>query len=203
MEIWKEKSGALTLELAVKGLTSYGLIEKIKHTLTDAGVKIRMIRAGLIVIKRPTFFDKVDDILDEWGIVVLSDAERQQIQQVKEILTNQLEGQALSLLGIVRNIRSQTRCSYQELSTLFLSVEGMSLGRYALLQQLDKAIERLVYTNATVSEIAYRTGYRNENQLIRQLETERGLPITHFLTLRAIHLKSSDNRIKEMSISAN
>lgn len=180
----------VAISVAVKGLTSVGLGEKVRHELSEAGNQVLTIQAGLIVFKRPISLYAIEAILEAWGIDVLDDAEQHLLQQAKAALAFALEQQALPLLGLLRYISRQTRTSYHQFSQFFLAVEGVTLGRYVALHRLDKAIERLTYTTATVAEIAQQTGYRDEAHLIRHVETERGLPVTHFLTLRSTRVKS-------------
>lgn len=110
------------------------------------------------------------------------------MEHAKNGLANDLAQRSLPLRSLLKTLIEQTRCPYDQLNDLFLATEGITFGRYVVLQRLDKAIERLTYTSATVAEIARQTGYQDEAHLIRHLEAERGLPPTHFLAIRDVRM---------------
>lgn len=125
------------------------------------------------------------------------------MEHAKNGLANNLAQRSLPLRSLLKNISEQTHCPYDQLNDLFLAVEGMTFGRYVVRRRLDKAIERLTYTSATVAEIARQTGYQDEAHLIRHLEAERGLPPAHFLTLRDARMGLGLHRLVTAPVGMN
>ncbi|WP_040007259.1 helix-turn-helix domain-containing protein [Fibrisoma limi] len=198
MKDCKEMDEGNSTTVVVKGLTSNGLIYRIRQELLKAGIQVTAMGPGFISIKQPALLSRLDEVLDAWGIDLLDESESQLIRRTKSALQYSLEQQILPLRGLLRNLSEHTGCPYYQLSSLFLAVEGVTLGRYVLRQRLDKAIERLTYTNGSVSEIAHQTGYRDETHLALHVEAERGLPIAHFLKIRTARFSTYPNRSYEL-----
>ncbi|ADB42822.1 MULTISPECIES: helix-turn-helix domain-containing protein [Spirosoma] len=187
----------------VKGLTNIGLVERIRHELSEAGFRVTAIRPGRITLQQTGSWLNLEPLLGAWGVFLLDEREQQVIEHAKNGLANSLAQRSLPLRSLLKHLREQTRCPYEQLNDLFLATEGMTFGRYVVLQRLDKVIERLTYSNATITEIARQTGYRNEAHLIRHLDAERGLPPAHFLALRDTRMGQEPHRLVMAPVGIN
>lgn len=187
----------------VKGLTSRGLIQRIRHELSEAGFRVIAIRSGRIMLQQTGQLRNLEPLLGAWGVVLLNEREQQVFEHAKNRLANHLAQRSLPLRSLLKHISEQTHCPYDQLNDLFLATEGITFGRYVVLQRLDKAIERLTYTRATVAEIARQTGYQDEAHLTRHLEAERGLPPSHFLAIRDTRMSQELHRLVTAPIGMN
>lgn len=194
-------SGQVTVH--VRGLTSKGLTLRIRHELSEAGFRVIAVSPGRIRLQQTGPLSKLEPLLGAWGVFLLNEQEHQVMEHAKNGLANNLAQRSLPLRSLLKNISEQTHCPYDQLNDLFLAVEGMTFGRYVVRQRLDKAIERLTYTSATVAEIARQTGYQDEAHLIRHLEAERGLPPAHFLTLRDARMGLGLHRLVTAPVGMN
>ena len=145
----------------------------------------------------------LEPLLGAWGVSLLDEREQQVIEQAQNGLADSLTHRSLPLRNLLKHLSEQTHCPYDQLNDLFLATEGITFGRYVVLQRLDKAIERLTYSNATIAEIARQTGYRDEAHLIRHLEAERGLPPAHFLALRDTRMGQEPHRLVTAPVGMN
>ncbi|RYC66534.1 AraC family transcriptional regulator [Spirosoma sordidisoli] len=194
-------SGLITV--SVKGLTSRGLIQHIRHELSEAGFRVIAIRPGRIMLQQTGPLLNLEPLLGVWGVSLLNEREQQVFEHAKNGLANHLSQRSLSLRNLLKHLSEHTHCPYDQLNDLFLATEGITFGRYVVLQRLDKAIERLTYTRATVAEIARQTGYQDEDHLIRHLEAERGLPPAHFLALRDTRMSRGMHRLVTAPVGMN
>ena len=81
---------------------------------------------------------------------------------------------------------------YSQLSTIFSSVESLTIERYIILQRLERVKELLVYDELTLSEIAHQTGYSSVHHLSNQFKKNIGMSPTQFKKLHNPHRKPLD-----------
>lgn len=189
--------------LLVKGLTSWGLLQRIRRELTEAGYRVNAVSPGRIVLAQTGPLPNLEPLLGEWGIFLLEEREQQLMKLAKTGLANRLAQGSLPLRSLLKQLSQQTACPYEQLNDLFLATQGLTFGRYVVLQRLDKAIERLTYTRATVAEIARQTGYQDEAHLIKHLDAERGLPPAHFLALRPARVSQEQYSLLSTPVGSN
>jgi AraC-like DNA-binding protein len=78
------------------------------------------------------------------------------------------------------------------LSSLFSSVEGITIEKYLLHQKIEKVKELLVYDELTISEISYQLGYTSIQHLSSQFKKITGLTPSHFKTIKKSKRKPLD-----------
>jgi AraC family transcriptional regulator len=69
---------------------------------------------------------------------------------------------------------------YHYLSTLFSSVENVTIEQYIIRQRIERAKELLKYGELTLGEIAFELGYSSVQHLSNQFKRTTGLPPTRF-----------------------
>ena len=84
---------------------------------------------------------------------------------------------------------------YNYLSTLFSSVEGITLEQYIIRQKIERVKELLFYDELNLSEIADKMGYSSVAHLSGQFKKVTGLTPTQMKNAREIdqNRKSLDN----------
>lgn len=73
---------------------------------------------------------------------------------------------------------------YSYLSSLFSSVEGVTIEQYFISQRIEKVKELLVYDELSLTEIAYRLGFSSLAHLSRQFRKVTGQTPSQFKALR-------------------
>jgi AraC-like DNA-binding protein len=81
---------------------------------------------------------------------------------------------------------------YSFLSTLFSSVESITVEKYFILQKIERVKELLIYDELTLSEIAYRLGYSNVQYLSNQFKKVTGMSPSQFKSIRGRARNSID-----------
>ena len=83
--------------------------------------------------------------------------------------------------------------SYQYLSSLFSSTEGITIEKYIINQKIEKVKELIVYDELTLSEIAYRLGYSSVQHLSNQFKRVTGFTPSDFKKLKVKPRKTLDD----------
>ena len=73
---------------------------------------------------------------------------------------------------------------YSHLSTLFSSVEGITVEKYFILQKIEHVKELLIFDELSLSEISYKLGYSNVQYLSTQFKKITGMNPSEFKALR-------------------
>jgi AraC-like DNA-binding protein len=73
---------------------------------------------------------------------------------------------------------------YHYLSSLFSSIENVTIEKFIILQKIERVKELLVYNELTLSEIAYQTGYSSVQHLSSQFKKITGFTPSHYKTIK-------------------
>jgi len=90
-------------------------------------------------------------------------------------------------------LANETSLNYHYLSTLFSSLEGITIEKYIIQLKIEKVKELLVYGELTLSEIAYRLGYSSVQHLSNQFKKITGLTPSYFKSLKSKNRKPLDS----------
>src|SRR5690606_6371077 len=102
------------------------------------------------------------------------------------------EGKVTSV-NFSAEISNETMLSYQYISTLFSSIEGITIEKFIIDQKIEKVKELLVYDELTLSEIAYRLQYSSVQHLSNQFKKVTGLTPSYFKQIKEHRRKPIDN----------
>jgi len=83
--------------------------------------------------------------------------------------------------AVAGNVKSRLRYNQQSICPKW---KALHWEKYIIQCRLDKVKEWLVYSDETLTEIAYRTGYSSVQHLSNQFRQQTGLTPSHFRQLR-------------------
>jgi len=127
----------------------------------------------------------IDQALQAQGFALLQDRKAALIQQVKDRIQQWLSSEDSSEKTRMGPLLAQEAgLEYDALSSLFSQTEGVTLEKYIIGRRLDKVMEWLVYSDLSLTEIAFRTGYSSVAHLSNQFRQYTGLTPTFFRQLR-------------------
>jgi AraC-like DNA-binding protein len=129
---------------------------------------------------------RISNVLEENGFELIEDRKARTIEQLK-----------LAVLKLVRErgegrnqktrqseyLSNELGLDYHYLSTLFSSIENITIEQYIILQRVERAKELLKYGELTLSEIAYKLGYSSVQHLSNQFKSVTGFTPTSFKKL--------------------
>lgn len=168
-------------------------VEEVRNELTKAGFSVLDVRLGYVSIQGPLAADEekqINELLASLGFGVLETPVPLQ-QQVKDLVTayfaqNDLSETKNGNAGgrLSTQLQETLKVDFATISSQFARMEGVTLEKYIIQCRLDKVKEWLVYSDETLTEIAYRTGYSSVQHLSNQFRQQTGLTPSHFRQLR-------------------
>lgn len=176
-------------ELSIKGMVCDRCINFITAGITRLGYPITKTALGKVFFATP-LQDRdllsISKFLTESGFELLSDKKERMIRRVKELIEAKLsENEKYGAKTKFSTVLSEhLNINYDSISETFAKHEGITLEKYIINRRLEKVKELLVYTEFSLTEIAYMTGFNSINHLSRQFKELVGLPPSHFKSLR-------------------
>ena len=147
---------------------------------------IEKIELGEVVItsdKEKFDLGIIKKVLEENGFELIDSRNANIIERIKILIINFIHHQSiksLSDINLSKEIVNETGLSYQYVSSLFSSTEGITIEKFIISQKIEKVKELLVYDELTLSEIAYNLGYSSVQHLSSQFKKITGLTPTYF-----------------------
>ncbi|MBS4033929.1 MAG: helix-turn-helix transcriptional regulator [Ignavibacterium sp.] len=175
-------------------------IKVVSEEMKKLGYKVLDISLGEVIISGydNIDMDKIKFVLEENGFELIDDKNSRIIEKVKLTIINRIrdlsEGKATKI-NLVKEIADESHLSYQYVSTLFSSIEGITIEKYIILQKIEKVKELLVYDELTLSEIAYRLDYSSVQHLSNQFKKVTGLTPSYFKQFKEQRRKPIDKII--------
>ncbi len=183
--------------LNIKNMVCNRCIKVVEEEIEKLGYNVVDISLGEVKISSSTKIDirQIKTVLEENGFELIDDKNSRLIERIKLTIINRIkdlsEGNT-SKINFVKEITNETHLSYQYISTLFSSSEGITIEKYIILQKIEKVKELLVYDELTLSEIAYRLDYSSVQHLSNQFKKVTGLTPSYFKQFKELRRKPID-----------
>ncbi len=178
-----------TTILRIKNMVCPCCSKVVKEELDMLGFTTTIERLGLGRIEysgNHPDMNEITKILEKNGFELLVDKNAKIIENIKTLIIELIYQEKLKGLNInLSDYLSQNfDCTYPYLSTLFSSVESITIEKYFILQKIERVKELLIYDELTLSEIAYQLGYSNVQYLSNQFKKITGRSPSKFKVLR-------------------
>ena len=177
------------LKLRIKNMVCPRCIRVVKEELDNLGYKTTIERLGLAEIEytgdQPDL-DEITGVLDKNGFELLIDKNAKIIEKMKTLIIDLIYQDRLDNMSsnLSDYLAQKLNHDYSFLSTLFSSVESITIEKYFILQKIERVKELLIYDELSLSEIAYRLGYSNVQYLSNQFKKITGMSPSRFKSLR-------------------
>lgn len=181
-------------EILIKGMVCERCISVIKEGITNLGYEVNKVSLGKLSLKSEVDrdgYNRIELFLSENGFEMISTRQVRIVNQAKELI-NEVFGQNVKYdakLKFSSLLSESLHMNYDSISELFTQLEGVTLEKYIIAKRHEKVKELLVYTEFTLTEIAYITGFSSINHLSRQFKELTGLSPSHFKEVRSSKLK--------------
>jgi AraC-like DNA-binding protein len=152
----------------------------VQQELERQGLHPTKVSLGEVVIEEPELSDdqqnKLDSALVNLGFERIDDRKARLIESVKSKVIQMIHHSAkLDMKCNWSDVLSEAlHYEYNYLSSLFSSVEGITLEQYIIRQKIEKVKELLFYDELNLSEIANRLGYSSVAHLSAQFKKITG-----------------------------
>lgn len=177
--------------LSIRGMVCARCTDVVRRELTTLGFAVTDIRLGQVRVSGPippVQMGQIERVLEKQGFSLLTDAKVAVVQRVKALIEQMLTrddlGERRKKFSDLLAIALQT--NYGALSALFSASEGQTIERYIIERRLDKVKELLVYTDLSLGDIAFQTGFSSVPHLSNQFKRITGLSPTHFRNIRRV-----------------
>lgn len=175
-----------TRTLLIKGMVCNRCVYVLKREMTTLGFEVLDIMLGQVILKAtddfPQKMNTMELMLKGNGFELLYEKKQKIINGIKAYVEKGIDMQLAS--GVPTRftalISNQLNKNYDTLSTLFSSTEGITLEKYIIFRKLEKVKHLLVYTEMSLTEIAYALGYSSQAYLSNQLKKYTGFTSSHF-----------------------
>jgi AraC-like DNA-binding protein len=175
--------------LHIKNMVCDRCIRVVREELERTGYKVEDVKLGEVKINsgsKEIDLNEISKVLEENGFELLGDKQAKLIEDVKIALINLIYNhpEMLEKISLSKYLADKFHSSYQHISSLFSSKEGITIERYFINQKTEKAKELLVYNELTLSEISYQLGYSSVQHLSNQFKKITGFTPSDFKKLR-------------------
>jgi AraC-type DNA-binding domain-containing proteins len=151
----------------------------VRQELEKLGLKPEKVALGEVTVAEnisPQTQKQLDDSLLDLGFERIDDRKARLIESIKNTVIELIHhgNPGTRKFNWSDILSDRLHYEYNYLSSLFSSVEGMTLEQYIIRQKIEKVKELLLYDELTLSEIAYKLGYSSVAHLSGQFKKITG-----------------------------
>jgi len=188
-----------TQSIYIKNMVCNRCIKVVSEEFEKLGLIIKNIQLGEVeILKDESKLDmiKIENVLKINGFELLDNKSSKIIEKVKILIIDMIRkvdsGEDIEI-NFSEYLAKETGLNYNYLSSLFSSLEGITIEKYIIHQKIEKVKELIVYGELTLSEIAFRLGYSSVQHLSNQFKKITGLTPSYFKSLKSKNRKSLDD----------
>lgn len=170
-------------QLNIKGMVCNRCISVLNETLIDKGYKVKKITLGKVLLYTPINEEGrmiLRTIIEPLGFELFSDSKQLLHSQMKKLIgewvnsSNKRESENI----LSAHLSDQLHLNYDSLSQLFARFEGITIEKYHIEKRIEAVKELLVYTDLSLSEIAFQKGFSSIHHLSAQFKKGTGLTLS-------------------------
>jgi AraC-like DNA-binding protein len=152
----------------------------VAQELEKLGIVPERVSLGEVVVKETltqTQLDDLDEALVRNGFERIDSRKGRIIESIKSAIIQRIysDEAASRKLNWSAILAEELHLEYNYLSSLFSSVEGVTLEHYIISQKIERAKELLFYDELNLTQIADRLGYSSVAHLSAQFKKVTGL----------------------------
>lgn len=174
--------------LYVKNMVCERCIMAVQQELQQLGLAYHYVQLGEIELTETPDPQQLTDLshaLSAIGFELLDDKKARTVEKIKTTIVSLIHSNNDEFnLKLSALLEEKLGLDYAYLSTLFSSVEGITIEKYAILQRIEKVKELLVYDELSLGEIADQLGYSSVQHLSLQFKKITGLTASQFRNLK-------------------
>ena len=168
------------MTLYIKNMVCSRCVTAVTGELERQGLHPDSVVLGQATIKEDSLSREqlvtLDESLLQLGFERIDDRRARLIESIKNIVIRIIhQGERIHMkINWSSLLSEELHYDYNYLSTLFSSVEGITLEQYIIRQRIERAKELLFYDEWSLSEIADRLGYSSVAHLSSQFKKVTG-----------------------------
>lgn len=171
-------------------------VKVVKDELQKLGYEVSDINLGEANISsgRKPDLNAIKKVLVENGFDLVDDKNSKIIEKIKVLIIDKIHHQNddIEKFSFSKYLANEIGMNYSQLSSIFSSMEGITIEKFIIKQKIEKVKELLTYDELTLSEIAYKLGYSSVQHLSNQFRQITGLNPSFFKKLKEKRRKPLD-----------
>ncbi|TXB62317.1 AraC family transcriptional regulator [Phaeodactylibacter luteus] len=172
-------------KLLIKNMVCDRCVTVVRERLEELEISFANIELGKVTFDQSITPDQnaaIQKVLELEGFELLTGADAQAIEQVKQLILAHIYGRQVKPEGINFSdyLAKSIGTNYSNLSKLFSSTEGITIEKFIIHQKVERAKELLTYDQQSLSQIAFDLGYSSAAHLSRQFKSVTGLTPSTF-----------------------
>ncbi|HWI93184.1 MAG TPA: helix-turn-helix transcriptional regulator [Flavisolibacter sp.] len=168
----------------------------VRRELENEGLAFKNVQLGEVELNNDPNkeqLERLDARLKELGFEVLDNKKSQIVEKIKNVIISLVHHNNEQVnLKMSALLEEKLKLDYHYLTTLFTSVEGITIEKYTILQRIERIKELLVYDELSISEIADQMGYSSVQHLSQQFKKITGSTPSQFKTIKENKRKPLD-----------
>ena len=179
-----KKRGEEKRTLFVRNMLGNCCLHLVRLVLDAEGIRIEELKPGRITLTIDpalTSWKKIEAILNQYGLEVVTNREKMLVEQIKAAMVDLVQNSTYN--AMVRNsdyLVERFGMSYPYISALFSKHEATTLEKFTILLKIEKVKDLIRSGELTLSEIAYMMGYSSVQYLSTQFKSITGVSVTDF-----------------------
>ncbi len=175
------------MNINIKNMVCNRCIMVVGEIFKNAGFSEAKIQLGKVIIESEITEVQLEQIAQNLNSVGFEIINSHMVQLVEQIKTLAIKDVYKDTSNKKHNfstlLSSQLNLDYNYLSTIFSSVENVSIEHYMINLKVERVKELLVYDEKTLSEIAFEMGYSSVAHLSGQFKKVTGFTPSYFKKL--------------------
>ncbi len=172
-------------------------ITVVREELEKLGIKYISIQLGEVLLTENLNNKKLEQLkisLLKNGFEIIDNSKNKLIEKIKALVIKSIyEELKPESINYSEYLSKALAKPYPVLSSLFSSVENITIEKFIIAQKIERAKELLVYGEHTLSEIAYMLGYSSSQHLSNQFKKITGFTPSYFKELKENKRRSIDS----------
>jgi len=170
--------------LYIKNMVCPRCIMAVKGILENEDIPFINVSLGEITLSGKITDEKREGLnkrLGKIGFTIVNDRKGQLIEQIKNLVIESIHyDRSMEKVKWPEYLSDGLHLDYKYLSSLFSSVESITLEQYIINQKIEKVKELLVYDELSLKEIAFQLDYSSTAYLSNQFKKVTGMTPTFF-----------------------
>lgn len=184
-------------KLYIKNMVCQRCVKVVKDELQKLSYEVTEITLGEANIRsdRKPDLSEIKKVLVENGFDLVDDKNSKIIEKIKVLIIDKIHhhNNDIEKFSFSKYLANEIGMNYSQLSSIFSSMEGITIEKFIIKQKIEKVKELLTYDELTLSEIAYKLGYSSVQHLSNQFRQITGLNPSYFKKLKEKRRKPLDN----------
>jgi len=183
--------------LYIRNMVCDRCIMSVRQQLDNLELEYKNIQLGEVELAKEPKPKQIDDLKEsllKTGFELLDDKKARLVEKIKTAIVSMIQGYSEDEFNkkLSAMLEEKLKMDYHYLTTLFSSIESITIEKYAILQRIEKVKELLMYNEMSLSEIADKLGYSSVQHLSQQFKKITGLTPSQFKQLKENKRKPLD-----------